>query len=99
LGWPRDGAPLVVLLDGEGERTLTTSNVHRVLHDETGQKLFVETRNTIYCLECEPGSEVEWNLEKLHAASQSHSFSEDAGPTDVRGPYDTERAKRRDSHF
>jgi hypothetical protein len=97
LGWPRDGAPLVVLLHGEGERTLTTSHVRRVLHDETNQSMFIETRNTVYRVICQPGSEVEWKLETLRAASQANSFGEDAGPTDVRDPSEAAPKKRRDS--
>jgi hypothetical protein len=98
LGWPRDGAPLVVLLHGEGERTLTTSHVRRVLHDETGEQMFIETRNTVYRVTCAPGSEAEWKLETLRAASQGTSFNEDAGPTDVREPSAPSR-KRRDSLY
>jgi len=95
LGWPRDNAPLVVLLHGEGERTLTTSHVRRVLHEEGVQQMFVETRNTIYRVACQAGSEAEWRLEMLQAASQGTSFREESGPTDVREP--GERRKRRDS--
>jgi hypothetical protein len=97
LGWPRDGAPLVVLIHGDGERTLTTSHVRRVLHDETGQQMFVETRNTVYRVTCTAGSETEWKLEMLRAASQANSFGEDAGPTDVREPASPPSRKRRDS--
>jgi hypothetical protein len=98
LGWPREGAPLVVLLNGESERTLTTSHVSRVLHDESGRQMFIETRNTIYRVTCAQGSEWEWQLETRRAASQAASFNEDAGPTDVRDQ-SVQQKKRRDSLY
>jgi hypothetical protein len=82
LGWPRDGAPLVVLLSGASERTLTTSHVRRVLHDDTRRQMFVETRNTIYRVVCEAGCEDEWTRETARSFTSPSSFSEETA-TDV----------------
>jgi hypothetical protein len=86
LGWPREGAPLVVLLNGETERTLTTSHVRRVLHDDAGRLMYVETRNTVYRLSCAPGSEREWQRETARALAASNSFADNNASTDVSEP-------------
>ena len=95
LGWPRDGAPMVVLLQGATERTLTTSNVRRVLHDGELQ-LFVETRNTVYRVQCAAGSEAEWRRETQRALVAPAPFDEVS--TDVSEPHEPLR-RRRDSRY
>jgi hypothetical protein len=93
LGWPRDGAPMVVLLQGDAERTLTTSNVRRVLHDGDSLQMFVETRNTVYRVVCATGSEREWRHETGRALAAPPAF-DDAGPTDVRDSNEPLRKRR-----
>jgi hypothetical protein len=59
LDWPRVGLPLTLLVDALGS-TMTTSRVTRVLQT-TDRTVVVETRNSVYRIECASGSEAEWS--------------------------------------
>jgi hypothetical protein len=83
---------MVVLLHGDAERTLTTSNVRRVLHDGDEMQIYVETRNTVYRVVCAAGSEREWRRECGRALAAPPAFDE--GPTDVSEPSEPFRRRR-----
>jgi hypothetical protein len=87
---------MVVLLQGDSERTLTTSNVRRVLTDGDTLQLFVETRNTVYRVQCCAGSESEWRRETQRALAAPAAFEEVS--TDVSEPHEPLR-RRRDSRY
>jgi hypothetical protein len=53
VDWPACGRPMVVLLACSPDQ-LRTSIVQRVLFDDAHGVLFVETRNSVYRLVCEP---------------------------------------------